>query len=271
MQFMGCPPNKQIKSLSYFLSSCTAGTCIFPGAKGGLAVLDIIEKKPFHQVYMHLLPSLGGYQAAYLAYDTTNRAVGLLVCAQLVMTDAELSPLTADAADMAACARCVIRVIVHTASLGAAASMRANPAHWLRELTDGSVSMAVAATKGVAPPAPLLSNRYAHVAVQFHKDLTPDPDAEVAAVETGAEGEEDGEKLQAKGMQEAAAGLAKLAHSKAKKDAAAAAEVDSTSAAGGQQQEELQVEEIAEQTGDDWMHIAVLSQWQQMHDAAAQA
>ena len=272
-------------------SSAPAGTCAFPGAKGGLAVLDILEKKPFRQVYLHLLPALGGFQAAYLAYDTTNRAVGVVVCAQLVVTDAELSPLTADAAVMAASARCVMRFVAHTASAGAAASMRQNPAHWLQELTDGSVHAAVAATRGDAPAAaPLLSNKYAHIAVQFYKDLTPDPEAEAAAAAAAAEAEEAaaaaegeeggggggrGRKKDARGMQDAAAGLAQLAHRKAKKEADAAASeaaaADAAAAGEAAAPAEPEVGDVAEQTGDDWLHIAVLSQWQQLHDAAAKA
>lgn len=105
----------------------SAGTCKWPGASGGLAVLDIIEKKPFLRIYVHLLPAMGGFQAAYLAYDTTNRAVGLLVCAQLIFNDSNMSALTAEASDMAAASRCLFRIVAHTASSGAAASMRANP------------------------------------------------------------------------------------------------------------------------------------------------
>lgn len=110
---------------------CTVGTCKWPGAAGGLAVLDIIEKKPFLRIYMHLLPAVGGFQAAYLAYDTTNRAVGLLVCAQLIFGDEGMNALTAEAADMAAASRCLFRIVAHTASSGAAASMRANPVRHL--------------------------------------------------------------------------------------------------------------------------------------------
>ena len=75
-------------------------------------------------------------------------------------------------------------------------------------------------------------------------------------------------------MQDAAAGIAKMAHGKAKKDAdaAAAAEAAEAESKGTQQQQKgPEVEDIEEQTGDDWLHIAVLSQWQQMHDAAAKA
>jgi hypothetical protein len=251
-------------------------------------VLDIIEKKPFKQVYLHLLPSLGGYQAGYLAYDTTNRAIGLLICAQLVTTTPGLKPLTAAPADMAACARALLRVVAHTASSGAAASMAANPAHWLRELTDGAVTAAVAAVPSdPAVRAPPLSNKYAHLAVQFLKGLTPgEEDEEAAEGEEAGDGEadEEGEKTkkkkngkQTKGMQEAAKGLAALAQSVANKkqqeeEAAAAA---AAAEAGGEQQgtgePELIVEEISEQTGDDWLHMAVLSQWQQMRDAASKS
>jgi hypothetical protein len=241
-------------------------------------VLDIIEKKPFQQIYLDLLPALGGYQAAYLAYDTTNRAVGLLVCAQLIMTDSTLSPLTADAADMAECAHAVLRFTVRTASPGVAAKMRENPSHWLRELTDDAVHMAIAATHGVAvAEAPLLSNKYAHSAVQFCKDLTPDEEAEAAAKaaaeaeaaeEEGVDGEKRGGK-ESKGMQEAAAGLAALAKRKAKREAEAA---EAAAAAAEREEEEAekrpQVAGIEEQKGDDWMHMAALSLWQQMHDAA---
>ena len=258
---------------------------MFAGAKGALAVLDIIEKKPFQQIYLRLLPALGGYQAAYLAYDTTNRAVGLLVTAQLVLTNTELSPLTADAVDMAEAAHAVLRITAHTASPGAAASMREQPAHWLRELTDGAVHMAVAATHGAhRAAAPLLSNKYAHAAVQFYKDLTPDDEAAAAAAAAAAEAEaaengeaEKGEKKEAKGMQEAAAGLAALAARKAKREAAEAAEAEreaeraAAKEAGAAEPEPEGAGEIAEQTGDDWLHIAVLSHWQQMHDAAVAA
>jgi hypothetical protein len=255
-----------------------AGTCIFPGAKGALAVLDIIEKKPFQQIYLDLLPALGGYQAAYLAYDTTNRAVGLLVCAQLIMTDSTLSPLTADAADMAECAHAVLRFTAHTASPGAAAKMRENPSHWLQELTDGTVHMAIAATHGAAVvEAPLLSNKYAHAAVQFYKDLTPDEEAEAAAAAAAAEAEaaKDAEvneekkgKKESKGMQEAAAGLASVARRKAKRDAEAAAAAAAAEEKAEEVEKQPHVASIAEQTGDDWMHMAVLSLWQQTHDAA---
>ena len=252
---------------------------MFAGAKGALAVLDIIEKKPFQQIYLRLLPALGGYQAAYLAYDTTNRAVGLLVTAQLVLTNTELSPLTADAVDMAEAAHAVLRITAHTASPGAAASMREQPAHWLRELTDGAVHMAVAATHGAhRAAAPLLSNKYAHAAVQFYKDLTPDDEAAAAEAEAAENGEaEKGEKKEAKGMQEAAAGLAALAARKAKREAAEAAEAEreaeraAAKEADAAEPEPEGAGEIAEQTGDDWLHIAVLSHWQQMHDAAVAA
>lgn len=109
-----------------------AGTCKWAGARGGLAVLDNIETTPFKQVYLQLLPSLGGYQAGYLAYDIANRAVGLVICAQLVITEPGVSPLTAPAATMAAAARCVVRVIAHSASREAIDSMRSNPEHWLQ-------------------------------------------------------------------------------------------------------------------------------------------
>lgn len=112
-------------NLTLFVRS--AGTCKWPGASGGLAVLDVIEKKPFLRIYMHLLPAIGGFQAAYLAYDTTNRAVGLLVCAQLIFNDPAMSPLTGEPSEMAAAARCLFRIVAHTASSGAAASMRTNP------------------------------------------------------------------------------------------------------------------------------------------------
>lgn len=112
--------------------SASAGTCKWAGARGGLAVLDVIETTPFKQVYLQLLPMLGGYQAGYLAYDIANRAVGLVICAQLVITEPGVSPLTAPAATMAAAARCVIRVIAHSASRDAIDSMRSNPENWLQ-------------------------------------------------------------------------------------------------------------------------------------------
>lgn len=50
-------------------------------------------------------------------------------------------------------------------------------AHWLRELTDGAVAMSVGGGAWQAGEmVPLLSNQYAHSAVQFKKELTPDPE-----------------------------------------------------------------------------------------------
>ena len=252
-------------------------------------MLDIIEKKPFLRVYLHLLPALGGFQAAYLAYDTTNRAVGLLVCAQLIMSDGSLSALTADAADMARTSRCLFRIVAHTASSGAAQSMRANAAHWLRELTDGAVAMSVGgADVAAAAATPLLSNEYAHAAVQFKKELTPDPEvmaalqaAEDAAAraeeekkakeeEKKARKEEERRKKARRGGMADAGGAAKLA---AFAKAAAAKAQEGTAEEGGEGagEEEEEVVEVKEQIGDDWLHTAVLSQWQMMRDASSAA
>jgi hypothetical protein len=50
-------------------------------------------------------------------------------------------------------------------------------AHWLRELTDGSVAMTVGGGEwNKGEMVPLLSNQYAHAAVQFKKELTPNPE-----------------------------------------------------------------------------------------------
>ena len=50
-------------------------------------------------------------------------------------------------------------------------------AHWLRELTDDSVSMSVGGGNwNAGEMVPLLSNQYAHAEVQYKKELTPDPE-----------------------------------------------------------------------------------------------
>lgn len=50
-------------------------------------------------------------------------------------------------------------------------------AHWLRELTDNSVAMSVGGGEwNKGEMVPLLSNQYAHAAVQYKKELTPDPE-----------------------------------------------------------------------------------------------
>jgi hypothetical protein len=254
-------------------------------------VLDIIEKKPFLRVYMHLLPALGGFQAAYLAYDTTNRAVGLLVCAQVIVNDGTLTALTAEAADMARASRCLFRIVAHTASAGAAQSMRANAAHWLRELTDGAVSMSVGGGDLDAGAAtPLLSNEYAHAAMQFKKELTPDPEemarlqaeADAAAAaeeerraaeeEKKARKEEERRKQARRGGMADAGGAAKLAAFAKAAVAAQEAPVEAPAdAAAGGSQPEAAAADVKEQVGDDWLHTAVLSQWQQMRDASAAA
>lgn len=248
-------------------------------------MLDIIEKKPFLRVHLDLLPALGGFQAAYLAYDTTNRAVGLLISAQLILADQDMSPLTADAPAMASLSRCMFRIVAHTASSGAAASMRSDPAHWLRELTDGAVAMSVAGGDHVAGgQVPLLSNKYAHAAVQFKKELTPDPDVEAAekakAEEAEAAAKTDGEKKEAAAKADGMAdsgGAAKLAAFAKAAAAAAAAGTQADEAELFASDEVFQVEEqpevkaVLEQVGDDWLHMAVLSQWQQMRDAVVTA
>lgn len=49
--------------------------------------------------------------------------------------------------------------------------------HWLRELTDGSVTMSVGGGEwNQGEMVPLLSNQYAHAAVMYKKELTPDPE-----------------------------------------------------------------------------------------------
>lgn len=261
-----------------------AGMCKWSGAAGGLAVLDIIEKKPFLRVHLDLLPALGGFQAAYLAYDTTNRAVGLLVSAQLILADPDLSPLTTDASAMASNSRCMFRIVAHTASSGAAASMRSDPAHWLRELTDGSVVMSVDGRDlASGSQIPLLSNKYAHAAVQFKKDLTPDPEVEGAeqADDDKRQGEPDHDvdptsAGKADGMADSGGAATLAAFAKAAA-AAAAAGTQAEENAVEYLDEQFQVEEqpevkaVLEQVGDDWLHMAVLSQWQQMRDAAASA
>lgn len=261
-----------------------AGTCKWPGAAGGLAVLDIIEKKPFLRVHLDLLPALGGFQAAYLAYDTTNRAVGLLISAQLILSDPEMSPLTCDAAVMASLSRCMFRIVAHTASSGAAASMRSDPANWLRELTDGAVAMSVAGGDHVAAgQVPLLSNKYAHAAVQFKKELTPDPEVEAAEMAKAAGSESaanSGAKKEATAHGDGVAdsgGAAKLAAFAKAAAAAAAAGTQTDEPTVETSDDEFQVEEqpefkaVLEQVGDDWLHVAVLSQWQQMRDSMVAA
>lgn len=245
-------------------------------------MLDIIEKKPFLRVHLDLLPALGGFQAAYLAYDTTNRAVGLLISAQLILAHPHVSPLTMDAPDMAALSRCVFRIVAHTASSGAAASMRSDPAHWLRELTDGAVVMSVAGTeRSVSGQVPLLSNKYAHAAVQYKKELTPDPEAE-AGDEAKTQDEDAAIKLEEEQRKSVtktdgvvdSGGAAKLA-AFAKAAAAAAAagtlaeDIMVTESEDFQVEEQPEVKAVQEQVGDDWLHMAVLSQWQQMRDAVA--
>lgn len=105
----------------------------------------------------------------------------------------------------------------------------------MQELTDGAVHPAVGTVKHTEQTrAPLLSNKYAHMAVQFRRDLTPAPEVTPPT------------KEEPTAMEEAAEALIAM-----------------TQAA---EEEVLDVAPLEAQTGDDWLHMAVLAQWQRMRE-----
>jgi len=125
--------------------------------------------------------------------------------------------------------------------------LQAAPEQWLEELTDGSVHRGVA-TIAHAPLAqpPLLSNKYAHLAVAFRQELTPTPPTEDTAAEAG----------------EPENGLAAAAKTVVEANAAAAAAV-----MADEEAEVLDVAPLEAQEGDDWLHLAALAQWQRLRTA----
>lgn len=115
-----------------------------------------------------------------------------------------------------------------------------NPAVPVQELTGGAVHPAVGTIKHTEQTRPpLLSNKYAHLAVQFRRDLTPTPEATHEKEEPPT------------AMEDAAEALIQMT---------AAAE-----------EEVLDVAPLEPQTGDDWLHMAVLAQWQRMREMQSAA